>query len=110
MKYVDGLASLGPTRSMGTWRQRVEKSLADDEREAIDKFETQIGMRRRGDLDEKLFAETRLRMGVYARRYDNGKRHDGNVSRELVFRDDRDDRDDCGLNGSGEQVERGRAR
>lgn len=43
----------------------------------IDIFETQIELRRQGKIDEKVFAETRLRRGVYGQRYDNGQRNDG---------------------------------
>ncbi len=57
---------------------------ADLERE-IDIFETQIELRKQGKIDEKVFAETRLRRGVYGQRYDNGQRHDGERTRELKF-------------------------
>jgi sulfite reductase (ferredoxin) len=36
-------------------------------------------------VEEKLFAETRLRRGVYGQRYDNGHRHDGVTTRKLDF-------------------------
>jgi sulfite reductase (ferredoxin) len=36
-------------------------------------------------LDEKIFAETRLRRGAYGQRYDNGQRHDGIRSQELAY-------------------------
>jgi sulfite reductase (ferredoxin) len=53
--------------------------------EEIDVFETQIHLRKQGKIEEKLFAETRLRRGVYGQRYDNGQRHDGVESRTLAF-------------------------
>jgi sulfite reductase (ferredoxin) len=53
--------------------------------EEIDVFETQMTLRRAGKLDEKIFAETRLRRGIYGQRYDNGQRHDGVAQRTLVF-------------------------
>ncbi len=34
-------------------------------------------LRRQGAVEEQVFAETRLRRGVYGQRYDNGQRHDG---------------------------------
>ncbi len=52
----------------------------------IDSFETQMELRRRGEVDEKLFAETRLRRGVYGQRYDNGHRYDGERNRQLAYR------------------------
>ncbi len=51
----------------------------------IDIFETQIELRKKGKIEEKLFAETRLRRGVYGQRYDNGQRHDGERAQELVY-------------------------
>ena len=60
---------------------RIPKELGDE----IDAFETQIELRRQGKLDEKVFAETRLRRGVYGQRYDNGQRHDGIESRSLNY-------------------------
>jgi sulfite reductase (ferredoxin) len=56
--------------------------------EEIDKFETEITLRKQGKLDEKVFAETRLRRGCYGQRYDNGHRHDGIRSQELRYNSD----------------------
>jgi sulfite reductase (ferredoxin) len=53
--------------------------------EEIDQFEAQLQLRKKGKLDEKVVAETRLRRGVYGQRYDNGKRHDGIAERPLPF-------------------------
>ena len=41
--------------------------------------------RRAGRLDERLFAELRLRQGVYGQRYDNGRRHDGTQQRAIAY-------------------------
>ena len=51
----------------------------------IDIYEAQMELRKQGKLDEKVFAESRLRKGVYGQRYDNGQRHDGVRTRELNF-------------------------
>src|SRR3954462_3904709 len=51
----------------------------------IDLFEAQIARRKLGKIDEKVFAETRLRRGAYGQRYDNGKRHDGIASQTLPY-------------------------
>jgi sulfite reductase (ferredoxin) len=40
-------------------------------------------LRRQGKIDEKVFAETRLRRGIYGQRYDNGQRHDGKRVQKL---------------------------
>ncbi|MYH60960.1 MAG: nitrite/sulfite reductase, partial [Caldilineaceae bacterium SB0675_bin_29] len=59
--------------------------MSDDLAHEIDIFEGQMELMGQGKLDEKVFAETRLRRGVYGQRYDNGQRHDGFESRELDF-------------------------
>ncbi|HEX3729026.1 MAG TPA: nitrite/sulfite reductase, partial [Opitutaceae bacterium] len=53
----------------------------------IDQFEVEIGLKSQGKLDDKFFAETRLRRGAYGQRYDNGQRYDGTESRKLPFAD-----------------------
>ncbi|HEY2990024.1 MAG TPA: nitrite/sulfite reductase [Candidatus Binatia bacterium] len=40
-------------------------------------------MRKQGKIDERVFAETRLRRGIYGQRYDNGQRHDGQKIQKL---------------------------
>ena len=57
----------------------------DELRREIDIFESEMALRRSGKIDEKVFAETRLRRGVYGQRYDNGQRHDGRQTRKLTF-------------------------
>ena len=51
----------------------------------IEIFETEIELRKQGKIDEKVFAETRLRRGVYGQRYDNGQRHDGMATKTLPY-------------------------
>src|SRR5438045_9591873 len=51
----------------------------------IDDFEAQIRLRKAGRIDEKVFAETRLRRGAYGQRYDNGQRHGGFDTRTLPY-------------------------
>ena len=68
-----------------TWKESLGDRIPRELGEEVDVFETQIELRRQGKLDEKVFAETRLRLGVYGQRYDNGKRHDGIASRELDY-------------------------
>lgn len=67
------------------WKERLTADMPPPLAEEIDIFETQIDLRKQGKLDEKVFAETRLRRGVYGQRYDNGQRHDGTASRRLEF-------------------------
>ena len=51
----------------------------------IDLYEGQLQLRKQGKIDEKVFAETRLRRGSYGQRYDNGQRHDGVSPRRLPY-------------------------
>ena len=68
-----------------TWKQALQGRIREDWAREIDIYETQIELRKLGRLDEKIFAETRLRRGVYGQRYDNGQRHDGEKSQALVY-------------------------
>ncbi len=68
-----------------SWRDRLGDAIDPSLAEEVRVFETQMELVRQGKLDEKIFAETRLRRGVYGQRYDNGQRHDGVESRALIF-------------------------
>lgn len=70
---------------MATWKEQLQDSISEDLARQIDIFEGQIELRKQGKLDEKVFAETRLRRGAYGQRYDNGQRHDGLETRSLDF-------------------------
>src|SRR5215213_3246069 len=71
--------------SNSLWReQKIESPFPDLVRE-IEIYETEIELRKQGKMDEKLFAETRLRRGAYGQRYDNGQRWDGRVTQMLPF-------------------------
>ena len=67
------------------WQERIAENLPADLAAEIDIFENEIALRRQGKIDERVFAETRLRRGVYGQRYDNGQRHDGVATRELAY-------------------------
>src|SRR5438045_8238659 len=67
------------------WKDRLAEQVPEHLAREIDIFETQIELRKQGRLEEKLFAETRLRRGAYGQRYDNGQRHDGLDTRKLDF-------------------------
>jgi sulfite reductase (ferredoxin) len=68
-----------------TWKEKLAGKVPEALGREIDIFETQIDLRKKGKIEEKLFAETRLRRGVYGQRYDNGQRHDGEQTRTLSF-------------------------
>jgi sulfite reductase (ferredoxin) len=68
-----------------TWKDRLNGKMREDWAREIDVFETQMELRKKGKFEEKMFAETRLRRGIYGQRYDNGQRHDGEKTQELKF-------------------------
>jgi sulfite reductase (ferredoxin) len=70
---------------MTSWKERLADELPPDLAREIDVYETQIDLKRQGKVDDKLFAETRLRRGVYGQRYDNGHRHDGIAAQSLAY-------------------------
>ena len=70
---------------MSTWKEKLADQTDPAWAQEIDVFETQLELRRQGKLEEKIFAETRLRRGVYGQRYDNGQRHDGIRPQELQY-------------------------
>ena len=54
------------------WKERLAGQLPDQMAEEIGAFETEIELRRQDKVEDRVFAETRLRRGVYGQRYDNG--------------------------------------
>src|SRR5499427_4356076 len=70
---------------MPTWKEKLTGRMDPQIAEEVDVFESQIALRRTGKMDEKVFAETRLRRGCYGQRYDNGHRHDGIRTQQLPF-------------------------
>lgn len=70
---------------MTSWKEVLADKMVPAWAEEIDGFEAQMELRKQGTLDEKVFAELRLRRGAYGQRYDNGYRHDGETSQEIQF-------------------------
>ncbi len=68
-----------------SWRELLAKSIDEAWGREIDAYESQLALKRQHRIDNKVFAETRLRRGAYGQRYDNGQRHDGTSSRSLGF-------------------------
>ncbi len=67
------------------WKERLAGRARASWEQEIDVYETQLELKKRGKVDDKLFAETRLRRGAYGQRYDNGKRHDGVTAQPLEY-------------------------
>jgi sulfite reductase (ferredoxin) len=68
-----------------TWKQALGPRIPEAWGREIDIFETQMDLRKKGKIEEKLFAETRLRRGAYGQRYDNGQRHNGSETQTITF-------------------------
>src|SRR3954468_22138425 len=68
------------------WKDMLADRVPANWAREIDQFEAQIALRKQGKIDEKVFAETRLRRGAYGQRYDNGQRHDGTKTQKLPYR------------------------
>src|SRR6202521_271771 len=71
--------------SNSLWAEQLSGKMPEPLAREIDIFETEIALRKQGKLDERLFAETRLRRGIYGQRYDNGQRHDGKKVQQMTY-------------------------
>jgi sulfite reductase (ferredoxin) len=70
------------------WKECLQGRLPQPLAGEIDKFDNEVQLKRQGKIDDKIFAETRLRRGSYGQRYDNGQRHDGTETRKLAYPSD----------------------
>src|ERR1051325_11290330 len=68
-----------------TWKDKLGDRVPADLAREIEIFENEIALRKQGKIDEKVFAETRLRRGAYGQRYDNGQRNDGLKTQTLQY-------------------------
>lgn len=74
---------------MSSWKERLGDAIPEALGREIDVFEETVLKKRAGQgPEDAVFAEMRLRRGVYGQRYDNGQRHDGTQSRTLELRQD----------------------
>ena len=71
--------------SNSLWKDQLAGKMPEALAREIDSFETDIALRKQGKMDERLFAETRLRRGAYGQRYDNGQRHDGKQVQQMAY-------------------------
>jgi len=70
---------------VASWKEHLADRMPIDLAREIEDFERKIELKKQGKIEDKLFAEARLRRGAYGQRYDNGQRHDGIVQRSLPF-------------------------
>lgn len=71
--------------SSALWKQSLAGQIAEPLATELDIYENEILLKKQGKMEDKVFAETRLRRGSYGQRYDNGQRHDGIAARKLEF-------------------------
>src|ERR1700752_1837362 len=71
--------------SNSLWAKELAGKIPEALAREIDIFETEIVLRKQGKVEERLFAESRLRRGVYGQRYDNGQRHDGKKVQHIKY-------------------------
>jgi sulfite reductase (ferredoxin) len=71
--------------SNSQWRERLQDEMPVALAREIDVFDAEVQLKKSGKIDDKVFAETRLRRGSYGQRYDNGQRHDGRGTRKLTY-------------------------
>jgi len=70
---------------MDKWKIKLQDKISSNLEKEISDLELQMELMRRNEIDPRIFAETRLRRGIYGQRYDNGKRDDGKKVRTLKF-------------------------
>lgn len=73
------------TTQPSSWKAKLADHIPPNVAEEIDTFENQMALRCQGKIEDKVFAELRLRRGAYGQRYDNGFRHDGESTQTIAF-------------------------
>lgn len=71
--------------SNALWKEHLAEKMPEALAREIDIFEAEISLKKMGKLDDRVFAETRLRRGAYGQRYDNGERHDGKKVQKMAY-------------------------
>jgi sulfite reductase (ferredoxin) len=85
MSADDNPSDLFDLPSARYWADTLKTQIPSGLAEEINVFETEIRLKKQGKIDDKVFAETRLRRGAYGQRYDNGQRNDGQNDYALAF-------------------------
>jgi sulfite reductase (ferredoxin) len=71
--------------SNSQWKDQLGDRVPDHLAAELDVFEHEIALKKQGKIEDRVFAETRLRRGAYGQRYDNGQRSDGKITRTLNY-------------------------
>ncbi len=72
-----------PSNSL--WKAQLGDRIPEPLATELDVFDNEIALRKQGKIEDRVFAETRLRRGAYGQRYDNGQRSDGTTTRTLDY-------------------------
>ena len=67
------------------WKAKLGDAVPESLAAELDVFEHEIALKKQGKMEDRVFAETRLRRGAYGQRYDNGQRSDGKITRTLTY-------------------------
>src|SRR5947199_9635897 len=71
--------------SNGEWKTLLAGKMPPHLATELDIFENEVALKKQGKIEDRVFAETRLRRGTYGQRYDNGRRHDGVAQQTLPY-------------------------
>jgi len=67
------------------WKAQLGDRVPETFSAELDVFEHEIALKKQNKIEDRVFAETRLRRGAYGQRYDNGQRSDGQTTRTLNY-------------------------
>src|SRR5579863_4986152 len=71
--------------SNSQWKSHLGDRVPSQLAAELDVFENEIALKKQGKIEDRIFAETRLRRGCYGQRYDNGQRYDGRATQKLTY-------------------------
>src|ERR1700680_2295222 len=71
--------------SNSQWKAQLSDRVPESMAAELDVFEHEIALKKQGKIEDRVFAETRLRRGAYGQRYDNGQRSDSQTTRTLTY-------------------------
>src|SRR5260370_16212399 len=71
--------------SNAQWKAHLAGKMPPHLATELDIFENEVALKKQGKIEDRIFAETRLRRGSYGQRYDNGQRHDRRAQQQLSY-------------------------